>query len=111
VAYRVGIHSMPTPTFAFRLGAEERRSLVDTSKLSAAPNPRVFLREMVVEMCSGEPARVRAFAERVAKSAGEQLVLSLSSYEKHAAHAPHKKHASHAARVRRKRGRLHARTT
>jgi hypothetical protein len=70
---------MPTPTYSLRLPAETQKAIADLAAIYGAPNGRVFAREILEVMTSGDPERVKAFNGRLIRGMGEQLTLRLNA--------------------------------
>jgi hypothetical protein len=85
-----------TPLYTLRLPQKTQDDLADISRIYGATSPRAFAREILEVATSGDLSKLQAFAERLMKATGEQLMLFASN----AAELPRPRPGAH---IRRKR--------
>lgn len=69
---------MPSPKFSFRLPAEDKKNLLELSKVYGSPSPGAFCAEMVGALCSGNANRVAQFNTKLLQKMGEQLAFDFA---------------------------------
>ena len=68
---------METPVFTIRLSDADRELVRKMAETYGAPNVSVFIRELLLAMCSGDDSKAAAFTGKLASGMALQMRLPL----------------------------------